>query len=228
MSEHTEFEALFKEKLHEHGLNFKKISESSGIAAKHLENLCAGRYDKLPPAPYLRGYLLRLGRLMDFDGEAWWLALKKEGVLTGSGPDDALPKNRFAKKPLRKILIISAVVVILALLTIFRYSAIVGKPHLSVSFPETETAVVTSDTVVLLGTASRGSTLTINGEVVIVEEDGTWSSAVLLEPGVVNAFEIRAHKLLGGNVSVTKKILYEPAVPIPLNGTTATSTEDTN
>ena len=66
--DYADFPSFFNERLKERGLTLKRLSELSGISVKHLEALAAGQFDNLPPAPYLRGYLLKLGQVLGFDG----------------------------------------------------------------------------------------------------------------------------------------------------------------
>src|SRR5882724_10406402 len=93
-----DFALFLSEKMRGKNMTAKKLAELSGILENHIEQLMAGRYEALPPAPYLHGYLARLGEALDFNGEEWWTRLKEEGLLAGSGPKDQLPTNRFAKK----------------------------------------------------------------------------------------------------------------------------------
>ena len=79
------FELFFAERLKTKGFTLKKLSEMSGVALKHLENLRAGRYEDLPPAPYLHGYLRSIGKFLDFDGEAHRFQLRGD-ALQESGP----------------------------------------------------------------------------------------------------------------------------------------------
>ena len=74
------FEQFFAEKIKERGVSLKKLSEITGIAPSHIENLLRGDYENMPSAPYFHGYMLHLGAVLDFDGEEWWARLKKEGV----------------------------------------------------------------------------------------------------------------------------------------------------
>ena len=45
------FEQFFAEKIKERGLSLKKLSEMTGIAPSHIENLLRGDYENMPSAP---------------------------------------------------------------------------------------------------------------------------------------------------------------------------------
>ena len=88
------------------GISLKKLSDMTGISMNHIENMLRGDFENVPPTPYFRGYLIRLGEVLNFDGEAWWEKIKREEGVGTSGPADALPKNRFIRKSPAKMIAI--------------------------------------------------------------------------------------------------------------------------
>lgn len=214
--DYPDFETLLGDKIKERGLSLKHLSELSGIAVKHLENLAKGNYDQLPPAPYLHGYLTSLGQILDFDAEHWWHTFKVMGVLRSSGREDKMPENRFAKKSEKLYIGLIAAGVLLVIYLGFRFSNILGKPVLTVNTPSPD--VVKVSHVIFSGTLQNGSTLTINGEMISIAANGAWTKEVALDPGL-NAVEIDAKKFLGGEVKALRQIWYDA----PQNATSATS-----
>jgi transcriptional regulator with XRE-family HTH domain len=217
------FEQFFAEKIKERGISLKKLAEMTGIAPSHIENLLRGDYENLPSAPYFHGYLIHLGAVLDFDGEEWWIRLKKEGVIKNSGELDTLPRNRFIKQsPPNYIWWILAGVIVLIYLA-FQTPRIFGKPTLTVLSPGADPYTTSSSTFTLAGTVSGANSLYLvgaNGETeqIIVTADGSWQKGVLLGVGP-NPFEISAKKFLGGETTVTEQIFYQP-----IGNTTPTST----
>ena len=127
------FEQFFAEKIKERGVSLKKLSEMTGIAPAHIESLLRGDYESMPSAPYFHGYLTHLGAVLDFDGEEWWVKLKKEGVIKNSGELDTMPRNRFIKQsPPKYLWWIRAGVIVLIYLA-FQAPRIFGKPTLTVT-----------------------------------------------------------------------------------------------
>jgi transcriptional regulator with XRE-family HTH domain len=217
------FEQFFAEKIKERGVSLKKLAEMTGIAPSHIENLLRGDYENLPSAPYLHGYLIHLGAVLDFDGEEWWLRLKKEGVVKNSGELDTMPRNRFLKQsPPNYLWWIGAGILVLIYLA-FQAPRIFGTPALVVLSPNANPYVTTSSTMILSGTVSGADSLSLVGanggqEPIIIAPDGSWQKNVLLGIGP-NPFEISAKKFLGGETSVTEQIVYQPS-----EGATPTST----
>lgn len=219
MYEHNEptFEAFLGARMKDKGISIKRLSEATGVAPNHIENMLHGNFDEMPAAPYFRGYLIRIGKVLDFDGEAWWEQLRHGGIVKNSGSSDALPRNRFMKQSPPKILwVIIAVVVILGIYLAFELPRILGKPSLTVNFPGQNPYTTASSTLTLIGTVQNADSLYLsNGdasssEEIVIAPDGSWQKMVLLQDGP-NSFELSAKKLLGRETDVTEEIIYEGA-----------------
>lgn len=203
-----DFAPFFNERVKECGLNLKKISELTGITLKHLNNLGSGNFKGLPPAPYLRGYLKKLGLVLGFDDEEWWIAFKKRGLVKDSSSGDDLPKNRFTRPSLRKIFLPAVLILIILLYFIFQFPRIFGKPIITVTDPSRDPMSATSREYVLRGILKNADSLYVNDETVSINQDGTWEKNILLNSGL-NPVEIRAKKLLGGETKIVRQIFYQ-------------------
>ncbi len=211
--EESNFQTFFSAKVKDRGLSLRKLSETSGIAPAHLDALFYGRYGDLPSAPYVRGYLVRLGKLLDFDGEVWWEQLKKERAMKNSGPADLLPGNRFVRRSPAKLIGIGIVILAVMLYLAFQIPIILGKPKLTVSAPASNPFTTGSSTVVIEGIVRNADSLSLNGDVIPIAPDGSWQKTVLLQDGM-NTFQITAKKLLGGETDAIEQVLYQnPALP---------------
>ncbi len=205
-----DFEIFFSEKLKARGISLKKLAEESDIALHHLENLLRGNFEQLPPAPYVRGYLITLGRILDFDGEEWWQSLKAQNLIEGAGPRDTLPVNRFAHKPVRKALWgVGIAAFALALYLAVRLPSIMGIPELQITFPQEEQVVTSHQEILFEGRVAPGARLLLNGEEIPVAPDGKWSVEVPLSSGL-NVVEFSAKKLLGQERVVRRRVIFQP------------------
>ena len=226
------FEQFFSERIKERGMTLKKLADATGIAPMHIESLLRGDFETLPSAPYLRGYLLRLGDELGFDGEEWWKRLRRDGTIKNySGPTDTLPRNRFIRETPPKYLWLIAAVALIAIYFAFQAPRILGTPVITISSPNTNPYTTVSSTITIAGTVSNADTLYLNDtQEIPVAPDGSWQETVLLGAGQ-NPFKISARKFLGGESTVTETILYEPVggaagTVIPGTGS-ATSTAST-
>ena len=211
------FEEFLAARLRDKGISLKRLSETTGIAPVHLENLLHGNFEHMPSTPYFHGYLVRIGKVLDFDGEEWWGKIKKESSVKNSGPADELPRNRFIKKEWSKstwaIGIISLLVIIYVAVA---FPRIFGKPKLTVAYPPQNPFTTTSTTVTITGTVNNADALYLSGgngsssEEIVIAPDGSWRKTVLISETEPNTFEISAKKFLGGETTVTEQIIYAP------------------
>lgn len=207
--ENFDFAQFLRGRVKERGFDLKKLSEVSGITTKHLESLVSGNFHNLPATPYFRGYLLRLGQILDFDAEAWWLKLKEAGLAKGLAAGDAPPKNRFVCARNAKFLWFGAAALFIILFLWFGFAKVSGRPEIKITNPAGNPATIGANQIEISGMVKNGSELYINGESVSLAKDGSWSKAALLSPGA-NSFEIRATKFLGGETKIIEQIIYEP------------------
>jgi len=222
--EDIDFQTFFAAKIKERGVSLKKLSEATGIAPSHIENMVHGRFDDLPSAPYFHGYLIRLGKALDFDGETWWEKVKKEGAVKNSGSTDTLPNNRFLRQSPAKLIWIGVAAVLVLVYLAFQLPVIFSKPALVVTFPAQNPYTTSSSTVTIAGAVNGANALTVNGDNVVIAQDGSWQKTVLLQDGP-NNFELVAKKLLGGQSDITEQVFYQGSgAPINASSTNSSST----
>ncbi len=225
----TTLEIFLRDRMKERGISIRKLSDMTGVSVGHIENMLRGDFENVPATPYFRGYLIRLGEALGFDGEAWWEKIKREEDVKKSGPDDVLPKNRFVRKsPAKTIGISIAVVAILCYLG-FELPHIIGRPAITITFPQENPYATTSNSIVIQGTTENADSIYVNGDEATIEANGTWQKNILLENGA-NTFDVSAKKFLGGTTDVTEQVVYNPlpvAPSSPSSTTAAPSLEPT-
>ena len=212
MNDHPQqFGTLLHDKIRDKNWTLEKVSQLSNISIAHLEHLIAGNFDALPPAPYVRGYLRKLGLLLDFDGEVWWQNLKEETPVKTSGAADALPTNRF-KEASTAPYWIGGVALVLVIYLAVRFSAIFGTPLLTVDYPPKDITPVETDVLTVRGMLKYGDKILVDGEEIRVQKDGKWEKPVPLHEGL-NTIEIEGRRFLGSTARITRQVLYTaPAV----------------
>jgi len=210
MEENFNFKTFLEERIKARGISPKKLSELSGIPIRNLENLLNGNFKDLPAAPYIRGYIQKLGAILDFDAEGWWKVVRDSA--RGSGAFDELPKNRFAPQSAAKYIWLIIAGLGLLIYLALRLPSIIGRPDLVISSPAAETIRTSESSFVIKGTLRGGNELSINGERINVAAGGFWEKNLLLEPGI-NTFVIRAAKFLGSDAQATVTIIFEPPPP---------------
>jgi hypothetical protein len=178
----------------------------------------------MPSAPYFHGYLVELGNVLEFDGEEWWMKLKKEGLIKNSGELDTLPRNRFIKQSPPKYLWVIGIAAIIVIYLAFQLPHILGEPTLTVTLPDQNPYTTTSSTITLEGTVQNADSLYLNdNQEITIAADGSWQQTVLLGTGP-NPFKISAKKFLGGETDVTEQIIYVSGNAPANNNSNATTT----
>ena len=160
-SEETTLEIFLRDRIRERGISLKKLSDLTGISINHIENMLRGDFEHVPPMPYFRGYLMRLGEVLDFDGEAWWNKMREEEGVRQSGPTDALPQNRFARKSPEKTIATLAAVLVLLVLFGFALPYIQGKPAIMITSPQGNPSITTASSIIIQGSVKNADSLFI-------------------------------------------------------------------
>lgn len=205
-----DFKTLFNETLHNYGVGIAKLSETTGIPERYLEAMRSGNLGSLPPAPYVRGYLNKIGNLAGVNGEELWTAFKKDEQTKTSGSEDRLPENRFSLQKINKGRVVGlAVLVLLFAYGLFRFDVIVGKPLLQISAPVEALFLSNEEIFELSGLAESRDKLTVNGENIIINEDGSFNKKWKLTPGI-NILEFKVKRFLGLETSETRRVIYTP------------------
>ncbi len=201
---------ILHEEMQAKGLTPERIAALTGIAERHLDALLEGRNNKLPAAPYVRGYIIRIAPLLDLDGNELWNIYKREATVAASGPTDRLPENRFALKPISKkwIAVFAGGAAIAAYIGI-NADRFLGKPAIELVSPASETTIATADIIEIFGRTGENDKVLIDGEEVIVDEQGEFKTEYRLEPGL-NRIVFTAKRLLGRETTVTRNIIFQP------------------
>jgi len=202
--------SLILETLRAKNLSVEKLSQMTGVPERFLNLLIEERFEKLPAAPYVRGYLLKIAQALNLEGNRLWGEyLKDNALIRRSGKKDELPPNRFALSVItvnKKIIAFVGVLLILGIFVAIRLPSILGVPELIV---DVEDDVVTSSSVITLsGTIELKDQLTINGELIYPDSNGAFTKTVTLEPGF-NTFVFNAKRFLGKERTAVKQIFYQ-------------------
>ncbi len=197
------------------GLDLKKLSESTDIPIHYLAALSNGDFEKLPAAPYIRGYLVKIAETLRIDTDLLLKTYKQEISLRSlrtSGPEDKLPVNRFTFKTSHRkksLLAIGLVAILIIAFLIWRADDFLGTPRIEIINPAADNLVVNTPSVKLLGKVNPNDKLTIYGEEISVGKDSRFEKEFSLQPGL-NRIEFKAKRFLGGEVTVVRQVIYQP------------------
>lgn len=189
-------------------INIDKLSELTGITPRFLEQLINENFSKLPPAPYIRGYILKIAEVLGAEGsELWEIFQQQNKQVKRSGGEDKLPTNRFEPKKINQKIILGVLFGLLLIgYLIFRYKDFSGTPILYIESPE-DNVVVSENQILIKGRVNPQDTLTINAESVYVDKDGFFEKEFALQSGI-NNIEFSVKKFLGKEIKENRRVIY--------------------
>lgn len=196
------------------GITLEEAEAATKIRLKYLEALEKDNLTKLPPTVYTQGFVSRYAEFLEIPKKQALGQFKAEGGdaflrPTKLAPEGNVKELRFALTP-QTLLVIIVVGAFLALLTyigiqVKKFSA---PPPLEVASQE---EAVTSDQFLIKGKTLPYARLTLNGQLVALDDQGNFSELVNLQPGL-NSLELVAQNRAGKETKRVIKVLYEPPV----------------
>lgn len=222
--ETTSLKELLREHIELKGLSPKKIAEMTGIPDRYIEMLLQGDTSKLPPSPYVHGYIAKLSGILNFEKETMWRLYQKESSLTKSGREDRLPNNRFAVRGISRGWAVASFV-LAACLMFGGYAVygIVSPPELVITVPASEGSTVAQETILLQGRTDPAYVVTVNGSEAYVGKDGLFQKEIRLQEGI-NSVEFIVRKFLGKEARVVRNIVYVIPTNQKINAENASTT----
>lgn len=188
----------------------EKLSQLTSISEIYIEALIQEKFELLPPAPYVRGYIKKIAQVLNLDGDQLWQDfLKNSKKIKKSGENDKLPPNRFLVK--RKSFSFLILILIIIFVFVFYFLAngkFFNKLQIDFFNLKENEIVVSDNSFVFQGKINPRNFLTINNQNVIINEDSSFEHKVELKPGL-NVFEFKIKNSLGDNKVVLKQIYYQ-------------------
>ena len=178
-------------------MSLVEVSRATRIQVKYLEYLEAGDYDKLPADVYVRGFLRSYARHLGIEEQALVKLYERErNIQKNLGRDIRQPAEpSFA--PARFVITSRTFIYGLISLLLFgaffylyrEFKSFASEPTLIILSPDNGT-IIESDEGLIVGRTDRGALVTLNGQQVFVDNDGSFREKLVLQPGI-NAISIR-------------------------------------
>jgi len=196
----------------ERRLTLVEVSRETKVPVKYIEMIEDGKYNKLPPDVYVKGFLNAYAGFLGIDPKKIVNLYQREKDISSNlnGEEKKSFKNkkglpRFVITP-RIIIAVFAAVIILGGFSylysqIGRFAAI---PRLIISSPA-ENESISGNFVAISGFTDEDAKLTINNQPVMVNDKGEFKEDILLQSGV-NTITISAVNRFNKEVSKTVNI----------------------
>lgn len=200
----------FREERLGRGLTLEDVAKATKIRESFLLAIEKGEYKKLPSSAYAQGFVRNYAEYLGFSKREFLALFRREfdeekfyKVLPeGFASSSDVPRLSFRINH-------TAIIVLFLLLflfgfILFQYRYALINPPLFVDSPKD--GLVTSDKdIQVYGRTDANAVITINGETVSVEDDGTFSKTLSLFPGDT-IIEISAKHRLGKEANVKRRV----------------------
>lgn len=202
-------------------LTLSELSAMTKIQKSYLKAFETNAFHKLPDPIYARNYLKTLARALGGE-EAYYLDQFEQE----RGTCDVINKHQAPRQRTRAtslfvtsrfahlclfILLIGSLVTYIGI----EVKTIITPPHLSISSPMDGT--LTPDaTVMVKGKTDKGASIKINGQTVLLSQDGSFEKEIALERGV-NVLQIDGAKRYSHTATLYRRIIFDNGKSVGLN-----------
>ncbi|HMB17331.1 MAG TPA: helix-turn-helix transcriptional regulator [Candidatus Paceibacterota bacterium] len=219
------FSSVLIEAMKAQGMNESQLADATGISERFIKLLIKNDLKKLPPAPYLHGYILKIAEVVDMDGEKVWRTyFKNNSNIRSSGNTDHLPKNRFSVSNINaKILF--GIIIIIAVIAYFVIRSFLGVDitrELNLEGFGEEPVISQNASYNIKGNINPKYQLKINQQSVYPESDGDFTETINLSPGF-NTVMFNIKGPLKREEKIAKEIYYKTNDQENINQATTTS-----
>ncbi len=181
----------------EYRISLNEVYKQTKIQVKYLEYLENGEYEKLPAEVYVRGFVRSYAQFLGTDEEVLVKMYERERNIQKN-----LKKEQFQEQTKStfnfphfivtpKLFIVSGVIVVALSGFIYLYrefQSFASVPRLVILEPSDGQVINTHD-VSVRGTTEKDASVIINGQSVLVHDNGEFSEQVGLQPGL-NTFTV--------------------------------------
>lgn len=196
-------------------ITLDEVEEATKVRLKYLKAIEADKWSELPSAVYSIGFVRRY---VDFLGMKSRAILEDYRAETGMTRNEVFSAVKKKKDPFSFFVItpkfvatilVSVVIVLLVGYTIREVERFSAPPEIAVSSPQNEQNLTVNKTLVE-GKTLDTAIVFINGQIIPVDDQGSFSQEVILVPGV-NFIEIKSRSRAGKESTKILKVLYKTA-----------------
>lgn len=203
-------EILSEERI-SHNVTIPFLAQKTKIKQEYLEYLENNQFDKLPSAPFIRGYIKTYARIFGFEYKPLIAVLRRDYKESAKGK---LIPRKFIKPVLRKritwnpmtasVMIASSIFITLALFVTYKWYIFNKPPFLEIYSPEENSEV--SSQIIVEGKTDPESLLLVNSQPVTLQPDGNFNTQILMPREGVTTLTIESTDKRGKTNLVQKTV----------------------
>lgn len=189
--------------------SLKKIEEITKIKSNFIELIEEEKWDSLPPFPTVLGFVKSLSAPLEIDEKMVGAILKRDYLpkkLNINPKPDVSSKFAWGPK-LTFILGIGAFLLIILGYLGFQYFKFISPPSLKVESPK-EGQMISGSSIKVFGSTDSDSKLVINGQPVMVDDDGKFSTDIEIVPET-KEITVQSISRSGKTTTISRKIVIK-------------------
>ncbi len=203
-------------KIREHNkLDIKEISEELQVRVRYLELLEQGRFDRLPADVYVRGILKNYAEYLGIPVDQTLKLYDKERDVYDNVKESEERKKQHKTKTPKVVITPRTIKIILVIFVasgffiylLWQVVNLTSAPELTVYSPAAD-ETIDSPTLDIVGNTEPETIVTINGQQIGIEKDGSFRETVSLQEGI-NIVRISAVNKLGRE-NVIERNVFRP------------------
>lgn len=183
------------------GLSLRDIAKSTRIRPDYLKAIEKNNFSDMPHDVHSLGFVRQYAKRLGLDSETAATKYLLERGPISSAAKSRLSFNKLKPKPAvvgSKLLTLGVISVILISVSAYlaaQFLVLVRSPRLEVTYPEQNQAIGSKE-IAVIGSTTAGSSVEVNNTMAKVEEDGSFSAAIILETGL-NSIKVTSQNRRG-------------------------------
>lgn len=194
-------------------LTLSELAVKTKIQKSYLKAFEANAFQKLPDPIYTRNYLKTIIKVFKADETYFLDQFEQERGTCNVAKKMCIPRQRtrahmlFATNRLIQILFFVVLVGALSFYIGHQIKTIIAPPELTIVSPADD-FLTTNATIIVQGITEKGAHLKINGEDVLIAQDGTFAKEIALERGL-NILQIEGSKRYSHLVKTYRRVIFD-------------------
>lgn len=196
------------------GLSREEIARLAKVQPKYVAALESGDYSKLPPAVYVKGFLKSLAGIYHANEPSIMQQFETERGLVENlqiieKPEKVPLVSPFVLSPRTLAVAAVALVGLASLSYLYFQVSSLGRPPKIVLESPLDSGTVESSLMVVVGLTEPGSSVSLNGQAIVVNANGHFRENLSLGPGA-NQIVIKSVNKFGRESVLTRSIFLVP------------------
>ena len=205
---------ILQKKRIEKNLSYDEVEKKTKIRTKYLKALEKNDFKKLPPAPFVKGFIKNYSQFLDLNSQNLLAILRRDYDEDKSGQIIPRPIIQPLSQPkitwspqITLIALLAVVFICLSLYFGWQYISFISPPYLKAKSPK-KNEKITSQKITVSGETDKNATLSINGQVITLTEKGEFEKQIILQEGINNII-IESTKKNGKKTTLNLPVIVE-------------------